>query len=381
MVKQRSKKIEMSNSVTQNATKSVAFHEKVIEKRFQQTDPQKSKTFKPLVEVCFVLRRFRQWIKERVVKAKSPHKTFKRTYREDYRRETNIPGIMHHIFASFQMIFKNYKLFLPLLILMVVLSIVLVGLMGESSYSELRSGVELSASDDAGSFSKAWTMLLYSFSTGGLAGESREVTVAFSILIFLAIWLVTIFIIRQKMAKHEIKLRDALYNAMTPLFSTLAIFVVVLIECIPLFILVIAYSSAVQTEFLTTPFYALLFLGFALLMITLSGYLLSSSIIALLAVTAPGLYPIVALDVASELMMGRRIKFVLRLIALLVAVALMWVVIMMPVILFDMFMKQFAWTESIPFVPICLVVMTCFTEIYVTTYLYKYYRYLLDGDS
>lgn len=381
MVKQRSKEIEMSNSATRNATKSVAFHKKVIKKRFQQTDPQKSKTFKPLVEVCFVLRRFRQWIKERVVKAKSPHKTFKRTYREDYRRETNIPGIMHHIFASFQMIFKNYKLFLPLLILMVVLSIVLVGLMGESSYSELRSGVELSASDDAGSFSKAWTMLLYSFSTGGLAGESREVTVAFSILIFLAIWLVTIFIIRQKMAKHEIKLRDALYNAMTPLFSTLAIFVVVLIECIPLFILVIAYSSAVQTEFLTTPFYALLFLGFALLMITLSGYLLSSSIIALLAVTAPGLYPIVALDVASELMMGRRIKFVLRLIALLVAVALMWVVIMMPVILFDMFMKQFAWTESIPFVPICLVVMTCFTEIYVTTYLYKYYRYLLDGDS
>lgn len=381
MVKQRSKKIEMSNSATQNATKSVAFHKKVIKKRFQQTDPQKSETFKPLVRVCFVLRRFRQWIKERVVKAKSPHRTFKRTYREDYRRETNIPGIMHHIFASFQMIFKNYKLFLPLLILMVVLSIVLVGLMGESSYSELRSGVELSASDDAGSFSKAWTMLLYSFSTGGLAGESREVTVAFSILIFLAIWLVTIFIIRQKMAKHEIKLRDALYNAMTPLFSTLAIFVVVLIECIPLFILVIAYSSAVQTEFLTTPFYALLFLGFALLMITLSGYLLSSSIIALLAVTAPGLYPIVALDVASELMMGRRIKFVLRLIALLVAVALMWVVIMMPVILFDMFMKQFAWTESIPFVPICLVVMTCFTEIYVTTYLYKYYRYLLDGDS
>lgn len=381
MAKQHSKKSGTSKSIARKTTKNVIPRKKAAEKKSRQDGLQKGKAFKPLAKICFALKRFQQWVKERVAKTKSPHKTFKRTYREDYQRETNIPGIMHHIVASFRTIFRNYKLFLPLLILMVVLSIVLVGLMGESSYSELRNGVERSAGGDAGSFSKAWTMLLYSFSTGGLAGESREVTVAFSVLIFLAIWLVTIFIIRQKMAKHEIKLRDALYNAMTPLFSTLAIFVVVLIECIPLFILVIAYSSAVQTEFLTTPFYVLLFLGFALLMITLSGYLLSSSIIALLAVTAPGLYPIVALDAASELMMGRRIKFVLRLIALLATVILMWVVIMMPVILFDMFMKQFAWTESIPFVPFCLVVMTCFTEIYVTTYLYKYYRYLLDGDS
>ena len=35
-------------------------------------------------------------------------------------------------------------------------------------------------------------------------------------------------------------------------------------------------------------------------------------------------------------------------------------------------------TAAIPFVPICLVIMTCFTGIYVTAYLYLYYRWLID---
>ena len=48
-------------------------------------------------------------------KNKGPHKSFKRSYREDYVREKEMPGMIHHIFASFGMIFKNWKLFLPLL--------------------------------------------------------------------------------------------------------------------------------------------------------------------------------------------------------------------------------------------------------------------------
>lgn len=334
-----------------------------------------------ITKVPPLVKSIQKWGSERANKAGSPHKSFRRTYREDYQREANVPGVMHHIFASFRTIFTNYKLFLPFLLIMVILSIVLIGLMGESSYTELKDAVERSGGDDVSSITKAWTMFLYTFSTGGLAGTSKEVTMVFSALIFLTIWLVTIFIIRHKMAKHEIKLRDALYNAMTPLLSTLVILAIVIIECIPLFLLIIVYSAAIQTEFLTTPFYTLLFVGFAVLMIMLSGYLLSSSIVALLAASAPGLYPMMALDASSELMMGRRIRFVMRLTALMLTVIVMWVIVMMPLILFDMFMKQFAWTSEIPFIPICLVTMTCFTEIYVTTYLYKYYRYLLDGDS
>ena len=105
-------------------------------------------------------------------------------------------------------------------------------------------------------------------------------------------------------------------------------------------------------------------------MIILSGYLLSSSLIALVAVSAPGLYPLKALSAASDLMAGRRIKFILRLVAGVLALAIVWVIVMLPLILFDLWMKTFEWTAGIPFVPICLNVMTCFTAIYVAAYLY-----------
>ena len=78
-------------------------------------------------------------------------------------------------------------------------------------------------------------------------------------------------------------------------------------------------------------------------------------------------------------MMGRRVKFVLRLVSLMIAVAIMWVVVMLPIIVFDLWMKTFEWTSGIPFVPICLTVMTCFTCIYVTAYLYMYYRWMLKS--
>ena len=313
----------------------------------------------------------------------NPHKSFKRSYREDYKRELEVPGIMHHIFASFKIIFKNWKLFLPLLIISIVLSAVFIGIMDEANYVEFKDVLDETsaqfAGGDIGSVPKAGLLLISTFTTGGLSGDSSEAATVFGVLIFLMIWLVTIFLLRHLLAGHKVKLRDGLYNAMTPLISTLVVFIVAMIQCIPIFLFIIFLSAAVQTEFLATPFYALLFFIFAALMILISSYLLSSSLIAFVAVTAPGLYPMKALHTASDLMMGRRIKFIIRLIALLIAVAVLWVVVMLPLILFDLWMKTFEWTNGIPFVPICLVTITCFTGIYVTTYLYLYYRWMLES--
>ena len=80
-------------------------------------------------------------------------------------------------------------------------------------------------------------------------------------------------------------------------------------------------------------------------MIILSAYLLSSSLIALVAVTAPGMYPMRALHAASDLMMGRRVRFILRLIALVLALAIIWVIVMIPLIFFDLLMRGFEDAE------------------------------------
>lgn len=259
--------------------------------------------------------------------SKSPHRSFKRTYREDYVRELNVPGMGQHIYESFRMIFVNWKLFLPLI--------------------GIGAGLEMAT-----------------------IGAAMETTTVFTVLIFLMLWLTTIFMVRQIKAKHKVGLRDGLYNSMTPLLSTLVVFAVAVVECIPIMLLMFAYSSAVKTEFLALPFYAFLFLMFAVAMIVLSGYLLSSSLMALVAVSAPGLYPLNALMMASELMMGRRIRFILRLIALGMVLGVICSAVLLPLV---------ALRVPVVVTSVVIAVLFGFCSVYLTIYLYLYYRWVLKA--
>lgn len=272
------------------------------------------------------------------VSKKKSGASFRLYERKEFVRELEIFGIGQHIFLTFKMLFLNWKIFLPLLAIMVIVLAAFVGLTGE---------------------------LLNNTSVG---------TWVFVGLVFLMIFLTTIFVLRHKMAGNKIGLRDTLYNSMTPLFASLVMLVIIAIECLPILLFVVAYSSAIETHFLETPFYALLFWVFSGLLFLLSGYFLSSSIMAMVAVTAPGLYPYEALKTTNDLMKGRRIKFILRLIALLLVLSIIWVILILPIIKFNL-------STSIPIVSICLMIMGCFSAMYVTTYFYLYYRWVLEYDT
>lgn len=326
--------------------------------------------------------RFRNFFKN----SKSPHRSFKRSYREDYDRPFEAPGLLSHAIASFKLIFKNWRLFLPLAIIIIVANIALVGLMNEDTFVAFQNSVDETTAGfkngELGTFAKSGLLLISTITTGGLSTGMTEVQQVFAVLLFIITWLVTIYLLRQRLAGHKVKLRDGLYNALTPFISTLIVVAVIFLEAIPIMIVVITYSAAVSTNFLSTPFYALIYVIFAALMLLLSVYLISSSLIALVAVSAPGLYPFVAIRSAHELLLGRRIKFIIRLIYLIIVIAVVWVVIMTPLIALDLALKSsISWLNGIPFVSIELLIMTCFTAIYATTYLYLFYRRLLDYDD
>ncbi len=329
------------------------------------------------------LRKIKQKVSEKRGEHLHPHKSFRRSYREDYLRTTKTAGIMEQIMATFRMIFKHYKTFLPLILLMVVGYILLVGLMSEEFYQEYHDSIneanEAEGVAKIGTFAKAALLLSSTVTTGGLDSGMDEVSRSFMMILFLVMWLVTIYLVRHFMAGHQPKLRDGLYNALAPLISTLAVLIIIFIQAIPLMLVLITYSAAVATGFLATPFYALIYFIFAMLMLLISVYCFSSSLIALAAVTAPGVYPLVALGSASDLMMGRRIHFIVRLVALLIVVVLIYIIVMMPVILLDLWLKSsFDWLSSVPIVPFMLLACTCFIFVYSATYIYQYYRALLD---
>lgn len=351
------------------------------------TSKNKEKTAKPGFFANFKLKRAKNKDKRafrRDTKVKL-HKSFKRSYREDYLRKTELPGLMSHANATFRIIFGKWKLFLPLILLIVICNIILVGLMSEESYNTFKDALDETneniAQGQLGNLGKAGLLLIGTITTGGLSRGMTEVQQVFMIFLVIVTWLVTIYLTRHILAKHEVKVRDGLYNALTPFISTFCVLGVVFLDLIPIFIVVITYSAAVSTEFLATPFYALVYFIFAMLLILLSAYLLSGSLMAMIAVTAPGLYPMTALNTASDIIAGRRIRFIIRILFLFIVLAICWIIVMMPIILIDSALKaNIEWLSSIPIVSFFLLTMTVFSVIYAAIYFYLFYRKLLDMD-
>lgn len=313
------------------------------------------------------------------------HKSFKRSYREDYARKTELPGLMAHSVNTFKIIFRNWRIFLPLLVFIVVMNIILVGLMSEESYGTFKTALDETnqnlADGKLGNFAKAGLLLIGTVTTGGLSRGMTEGQQIFMVILLAITWLVTIYLVRHILAGHKIKMRDGLYNALTPLVSTLCIVGILFLELIPLFIVIITYSAAVATNFLATPFYALIYFIFAVLLLILSGYLVSSTFMALIAVTAPGLYPMTAVNTANDIIIGRRIRLIIRLLYMFFVLAICWIIVMMPVFIIDITLKQnIEWLQDIPIVSLFLLNMTVFSLIYFATYSYLLYRKLLDMD-
>lgn len=316
------------------------------------------------------------------------HRSFKRSYYEDYQRKTELPSLTSQASAAFKMFFKFWKIFLPLLLIFVGLYIFLIGAMSENTLADVKANVEQTNKDVAdgkiGTVGKAGLTLLGIISTGGLT-TMNDAQVVIAVLLFTIIWLVTIYLARHLLAGHqEIKMRDGFYSALSPLVSTLVVGLIIFFEAIPIMLTIIVFQVALTTEFLSTPFYALLFFMFAALMITLSLYLLSSSFFAIIVVSAPGLYPLTAVRMAKNLIMGRRLRFLIRVFYLVIIVALLYLLLLMPAIILDGILKaQFAWLadSKIPFVAIIQLTITVFIFIYLSIYFYLFYRALLDYND
>ena len=85
--------------------------DKTVEKLLAEEKPAKIRHEKKGFRVRFLETKGK--VKEKRGERVRLHKSFKRSYREDYQRDLEVPGIMYHIFASFKIVFKNWKLFLP----------------------------------------------------------------------------------------------------------------------------------------------------------------------------------------------------------------------------------------------------------------------------
>ncbi|MDO8335431.1 MAG: hypothetical protein Q7T74_01445 [Candidatus Saccharibacteria bacterium] len=310
-----------------------------------------------------------------------PHRSFRMTARRDYKRQWNVPGYWSLTDEVWQTIWSDRWLFAKFTIVYSTLSFFVVGLLSQDSFVLLNksvnqiggdvivgelSGVVQSLAVSAGVFSGAFTQ--------GLT-ESQQI---YSGLLFLVGWLTVVWLLRQKLAGHKnIKLRDGLYSSGSPILSTFLVLLVLLVQLVPFAIALIAYGAAESVDVFGDVLFTTLFWIVELLLVLVSMYWTTSTVVALVVVTLPGMYPLKALKASSDLVIGRRIRVLYRLAWLGITIVVIWTLVMLPII----FINQISWLSQIPIVPVAALIMTTFTLLWTASYVYLLYRKLVSDDT
>lgn len=314
-----------------------------------------------------------------------PHHSFRRTRRRDYAKSLKLPGYIKFTKFVFGTIWKNRKVFLLLALFYAIFTALMVGLASQDTYSTITDTMSATSGDNFNGFfgeiGKAG-LLLASAATGGLSGSLSESQQIFGAIIILMAWLTSVWLLRNILAGHKLELRDGLYNSGSPILPTLLVALILIIQLLPASLALIGYGAASATGLLNSGVEAMLFWFAAGLLTLISLYFITSTIFALIIVTLPGMYPAKAIKIAGDLVLGRRVRILLRFLWLLVITVLAWAIIMIPMILFDNWIKGI-WPaiEWLPIIPVFLLALSSLTVVWVSGYVYLLYRKVVDDGS
>lgn len=317
--------------------------------------------------------------------SRRPHRSFRRTLRRDYRRSLKIPGYLAFTGDVRKVLWKNRRVFFWLIILYTVLTALLVGMASQDAYSSLTDTIRDTGDEifggNVGELGKA-TLLFIAAATGSFSETLTSDQQIYAGFIGLLTWLTTVWLLRNVLAGHKVKLRDGLYNAGAPILSTFIVILVMIVQLLPLAIGLLAIGAASESGILAGGVEAMLFWIAVVLLGVLSLFWITSTFIALVVVTLPGMYPFQALAAAGDLVTGRRIRILLRLVWMLLTIVVIWALIMIPLILLDTWLKGiFSQIQWFPTIPIALLIMTSFTVVWSASYIYLLYRKVVEDDA
>lgn len=332
----------------------------------------------PIVKIVRIIRIFH---------AGSPHKSFRRTLRRDYVRSLDMPGYIAFTHEVWRTVWKYKAVFGPLVATYALFSGLFVGLASQETYSQLAEVIRSTSGElfqgKIGELGKAGLLLVTGLS-GGLNPQITQNQLTLSGVFVLLVWLTTVWLLRAFLAGKHPRMRDGLYNAGSPIVATAIVGLLLIVQLLPAALVPLGISAATATdpELLSGGVEAMLFWSVAFFLILLSLYWITSTFIALVIVTLPGMYPLEAVRTAGSLVVGRRFRLLLRIVWLLVMSLLLFVIVMIPVILFDAWLKglvpAIAW---LPIVPLTLLVCSSALLVWMASYVYLLYRKVVDDDE
>lgn len=312
-----------------------------------------------------------------------PHRSFHRTYRRDYIRSLELPGYLQFTGQVWRTLWSQKNTFLLLAVLYALASLLFGGITNQQSYQQIAGLVSQSGGQILhgawGSVGQAGLLLFAAFiSPQSLTAEQQLYLALFGVMI----WLATVWLLREIFAGRRPKMRDGIYSSGSPLVASFVVVIVLLVQLMPAALVALVYSALTQSGLLVEGLSTLLFGIFALLMLTLVLYWITPTFLALVIVTLPGMYPFRALKAAGDIVVGRRLRILYRLLWMLLVVALSWLVVMIVMVLIDTGITHL-WPALnwLPLVPIAAALMGALSAVWASAYVYMLYRRIIDDDA
>lgn len=283
------------------------------------------------------------------------------------------------------MLWRHKKLFGGLMLTYFLIALAVGGFGQQETYSNLsktlsEAGGEL-FTGNWGQVGQAGVLLTTAITTGLTPNVTQAQSVLGGLIVFFT-WLATVWALRNVMADRNVKVREAIYGSGSPVISTVVVAFVLTLQLLPLAIATLIYNAAIYSEFISGGVEEMVLWLALILLGVLSLYWITSTIIALVVVTLPGMYPFQAIRTAGDLVIGRRLRILLRILWMAVLTAVVWLLIAIPVILGDAWVKKAQPAlELIPAVPITILLLSSITVVWAATYIYMLYRKVVDDDA
>lgn len=306
-------------------------------------------------------------------RAVTPHRSFYLTTRGKSIRQIKITGYFRFIGEVWRFIWENKWLFTKFVLLYTLILSVVIGMSSQESYTTIREA--LSEAD-----LQLWLQVPALFVQGLVNATSVGDATRQPIFIFTLVmgWLVLIFLIRHLYNGQRLKLRDGLYNAGAPIIPAGILAIVIIVQMLPMSLAMMVYSSLTNAGLINSGVRIENMAAWCALTLVavLTIYWMITSVLCMVTITLPGIYPLRAYFETSKLVSGRRVKILMRVLVMFLPLMLMWLLLLTPFVVLDIYTKT-----SLPIVLMVSIVLVAMSLVWAAAYVYMLYRRILDSPE
>ncbi len=305
----------------------------------------------------------------------SPHRSFYLTTHAQAVRQINISGYGRFVTEVWRMVRDNWLIYLKITLLMALAIIAVVGVSNaHSNYVDTREAME---KVDLHPFLKQAGLVTQAIITSLTVTDANRQAATF--IIVAVAWLSLIFIARRVYSGNQLRLRDAIYSAGTPLVPMIVLLIAVLVQLLPLALVFISYSAITGAGYINQGVAIENMAAWCVILavLVLTIYWMVTSLLTLVSVTIPGLYPMRAYYETSIQVAGRRVKILLRILMMFLPLLVLWALVLIPTVLLDSILKP----KTFPVVQLVVSLLAAISCTWVSAYMYVLYRRILDSPE